>query len=149
VLRADRGNDDNSNEHNYDKSKAIDVNVDIKSVSTGDSKVVAKVKRKGKYASSTENRRLVWNNIVWPLILELNKPWFTIQEYHTKRDVYCSGNNELRGRVAGGFVSLVVKGLLLKDKDRDVYSIHWKLVPYMRKRLWLDYGEAIRLVSTK
>jgi len=103
VLRADRGNDDNSNEHNYDKSKAIDVNVDIKSVSTGDSKVVAKVKRKGKYASSTENRRLVWNNIVWPLILELNKPWFTIQEYHTKRDVYCSGNNELRGRSCWGF----------------------------------------------
>ncbi|MFN4336297.1 MAG: hypothetical protein ACK4FV_01780 [Candidatus Nitrosocaldus sp.] len=108
----------------------------------------SKGREKGKYASSTENRRLVWNNIIWPLILELNKPWFTIEEYHAKRDVFCS-NDEMKGKVAGGFVSLIVKGLLLKDKDREVYSIHWKLVPYMRKRLWLDYGEAIRLISTK
>ena len=27
---------------------------------------------KGKYASATENRRFVWAEIVWPLILELN-----------------------------------------------------------------------------
>ncbi|GBC74564.1 MULTISPECIES: hypothetical protein [Candidatus Nitrosocaldus] len=109
-----------------------------------------KSREKGKYASSTENRRLVWNNIVWPLILELNKPWFTIEEYHAKRDAFCSSyGDEMKSKVAGGFVSLIVKGLLLKDKDREVYSIHWKLVPYMRKRLWLDYGEAIRLISTK
>ncbi len=26
---------------------------------------------KGKYAAATQNRRVVWENIVWPLILEL------------------------------------------------------------------------------
>ncbi len=112
------------------------------------SKSKSRGREKGKYASSTENRRLVWNNIVWPLILELNKPWFTIEEYHAKRDTF-SSSDEMKSKVSGGFVSLIVKGLLLKDKDREVYSIHWKLVPYMRKRLWLDYGEAIRLISTK
>ncbi|MCS6767481.1 MAG: hypothetical protein RMJ59_06650 [Candidatus Nitrosocaldus sp.] len=115
-----------------------------------DESSASRSREKGKYASSTENRRLVWNSIIWPLILELNKPWFTIEEYHARRDAFCSSHSEeMKGKVAGGFVSLIVKGLLLKDKDREVYSIHWKLVPYMRKRLWLDYGEAIRLISTK
>lgn len=134
--------EDKDGRHEYSKSKSS-------SSKDGSSRSKGKGREKGKYASSTENRRLVWNSIIWPLILELNKPWFTIEEYHAKRDVFCSSNDEMKGKVAGGFVSLIVKGLLLKDKDREVYSIHWKLVPYMRKRLWLDYGEAIRLISTK
>ncbi|MEM4321216.1 MAG: hypothetical protein QXS40_02030 [Candidatus Nitrosocaldus sp.] len=134
--------EDKDGRHEYNKSKSS-------SSKDGSSRSKGKGREKGKYASSTENRRLVWNSIIWPLILELNKPWFTIEEYHAKRDVFCSSNDEMKGKVAGGFVSLIVKGLLLKDKDREVYSIHWKLVPYMRKRLWLDYGEAIRLISTK
>ncbi|MEM0364509.1 MAG: hypothetical protein QW450_02425 [Candidatus Nitrosocaldus sp.] len=136
--------EDKDGRYEYTKGKSSSSNSSSSSSSKG------KGKEKGKYASSTENRRLVWNNIIWPLILELNKPWFTIEEYHTKRDAFCSSySEEMKGKVAGGFVSLIVKGLLLKDKDKEVYSIHWKLVPYMRKRLWLDYGEAIRLISTK
>ena len=42
--------------------------------------------RKGKYATSTENRRLMWEYIVWPLVLQLNKSYFTIEEYHKMRD---------------------------------------------------------------
>jgi hypothetical protein len=41
---------------------------------------------KGKHASATENRRLVWKYIVWPLLLEANRQYFTLQEYRTKRD---------------------------------------------------------------
>ncbi len=32
---------------------------------------------KGKYAAATENRRFVWKEIVWPLILEVNGVVFT------------------------------------------------------------------------
>ena len=27
---------------------------------------------KGKYAASTQNRRIVWEKVVWPLILEID-----------------------------------------------------------------------------
>ena len=41
---------------------------------------------KGKYATSTENRRLMWEHIIWPLILQINRNYFTPQEYHKRRD---------------------------------------------------------------
>jgi hypothetical protein len=47
-----------------------------------------KVKRKGKHASSTENRRRVWECIVWPLILQINRQYFTLQEYCAKTDEF-------------------------------------------------------------
>ena len=33
---------------------------------------------KGKYASATENRRFVWKEIVWPLIIQVNNAEFTL-----------------------------------------------------------------------
>lgn len=47
---------------------------------------VAYSQRKGKYATSTENRRLMWEYVVWPLVLKLNRNYFTPQEYHDRRD---------------------------------------------------------------
>jgi hypothetical protein len=41
---------------------------------------------KDKYATSTEKRRLVWENIIWSLILELNRSYFTAKKYHKMRD---------------------------------------------------------------
>jgi hypothetical protein len=40
-------------------------------------KTLTQSNRKGKYATSTENRRLMWEYIIWPLVLELNKNYFT------------------------------------------------------------------------
>ncbi len=34
-------------------------------------KAIPQLNRKGKYATSTENRRLMWEYIIWPLVLEL------------------------------------------------------------------------------
>ena len=45
---------------------------------------------KGKYASATENRRFVWHEIVWPLILEVNDISFTLKQYQKKRDEICN-----------------------------------------------------------
>ena len=39
---------------------------------------------KGKYASATENRRFVWKEIVWPLILEINDTVFHIRTISKK-----------------------------------------------------------------
>lgn len=107
------------------------------------------LRTKGKYASSTENRRLVWENIIWPLVLEKNRAYFSIEEYHAARDVFCEreGTNQLK--MTGGFLSLIVKGLLVKDKDKDVYSTHYKITPYMRKNIKLEYGQAIRQLNEK
>ena len=48
-----------------------------------------KVIGKGKHASSTENRRMVWEKIVWPLILDVDRSYFSLKEYHIKRDQFC------------------------------------------------------------
>lgn len=104
--------------------------------------------RKGKHAKSTEHRRLVWEYVVWPLILDTNRQFFTLKEYHLKRNRFC----ELYGiqdpsKIAGGFISLVTRGLLVKE--RGYYSLHYRLLPYMRKRVVLEYGVAVKEVYTK
>lgn len=106
-----------------------------------------KDRSKGKHASSTENRRLVWEYVIWPLILDINKNYFTLQEYHVKRDKVCKEKNILPSKIAGGFVSLLVKGILIREKN--MYSIHYKLIPYLRKKVILDYGTVIREINTK
>src|ERR671930_402232 len=106
-----------------------------------------KMKGKGKHASSTENRRMVWEKVVWPLILEVNRSFFTLDEYHVKRDEFCRVSNTQASKVAGGFVSLLVKGILARENN--IYSIHYRLIPYMRKRANLEYGLVIREISTK
>jgi len=102
---------------------------------------------KGKHASSTQNRRMVWKNIIWPLILDVNRSYFTLIEYHSKRDNFCNNKKIQPSKVAGGFVSLLVKGILIRQKS--IYSIHYRLIPYMRKKANLEYGQAIRETSTK
>ncbi len=107
------------------------------------------LRTKGKYASSTENRRLVWENIIWPMVLGNNRPYFTIEEYHRRRDDYCERMAKRQSKVAGGFVSLIVKGLLVKEKNKDVYCVHYRIIPYMRKKIKLEYGQAVREIITK
>lgn len=102
---------------------------------------------KGKHASSTENRRMVWENVIWPLILELNRSYFTLKEYQDRRDRICNEQGISPSRVAGGFVSLLVKGILVRQKQ--IYSIHYRVIPYMRKKANLEYGQVIREINTK
>ena len=105
------------------------------------------LQEKGKYASATQNRRLVWENVMWPLILELNDISFTVEQYKKKRDEVCKELNIPPSRVAGGFVSLLLKGILYKEKN--LYSIHYRLIPYMRLKANCDYATAVREASTK
>ncbi|HEX2107582.1 MAG TPA: hypothetical protein VHF28_07605 [Nitrososphaera sp.] len=105
------------------------------------------IRTKGKHASSTENRRMVWENVVWPLVIELNRSYFTLKEYHAKRDSFCTKTGTSPSRVAGGFVSLLVKGILVRSKN--MYSIHYRLIPYMRKKASIEYGLVTREIYTK
>jgi len=102
---------------------------------------------KGKYASSTENRRLVWKKIVWPLILELNDVAFTLKQYQKKRDEICKNDSTMMMSTSRGLVSLQQKGILYKEKD--LYSIHYRLIPYMRLKADCDYATAIHEVKIK
>ncbi|PIW32504.1 MAG: hypothetical protein COW27_03810 [Nitrosopumilales archaeon CG15_BIG_FIL_POST_REV_8_21_14_020_37_12] len=102
---------------------------------------------KGKYASATENRRFVWAEIVWPLILEINDVAFSLQQYQKKRDEVCKEKDVTITTTSRGLASLLQKGILLKEDK--IYSIHFRLIPYMRLKANCDYATAIHEVRIK
>ncbi|MEX0862192.1 hypothetical protein [Nitrosopumilus sp.] len=102
---------------------------------------------KGKYASATENRRFVWSEIIWPLILEINDVAFSLKQFQMKREQICEKKNITITIASRGLVSLIQKGILLKE--RDIYSIHFRLIPYMRLKAECDYATAIHEVRIK
>ena len=102
---------------------------------------------KGKYASATENRRFVWSQIIWPLILEINEVAFSLKQFQIKRERICKEKNIAITIPSRGLVSLMQKGIILKEKD--IYSIHYKLIPYMRLKAECDYATAIHEVRIK
>ena len=102
---------------------------------------------KGRYACSTDLRRLVWEDIIWPLINDLNNANFSLKDYQTKRDEVCKNKNIAPKHISGGFTSLISKGIILhQDK---IYSIPYKLIPYIHKEVHLDYGTVVREVVIK
>jgi hypothetical protein len=102
---------------------------------------------KGKYASATENRRFVWGEIIWPLILEINDVAFSLKQFQEKREKVCKEKNVSITIPSRGLVSLVQKGIL--RKEGNIYSIHFRLIPYMRLRAMCDYATIIREVRLK
>ena len=102
---------------------------------------------KGKYASATENRRLVWSEIIWPLVLEVNDVSFTLKQFQNKRKKICQEQNVSINVPSRGLVSLMQKGILLKEGE--IYSIHYRLTPYMRLKAECDYSTAIHEVRIK
>jgi len=99
---------------------------------------------KGKYASATENRRFVWHEIVWPLILEIDEIAFSLKQYQKKRDEICKRKSVDVSITSRGLVSLLQKGILIKEND--LYSIHFRLIAYMRLKAECDYATAIHEV---
>lgn len=102
---------------------------------------------KGKHAHSTEYRRLIWEMIVWPLIMEKNRPYFSIDEYQIKRVIFSKESNIPSSKLSGGLISLVVKGILIKEEN--IYSLHYRLIPYLRKKATLTYGQELKETYTK
>jgi hypothetical protein len=102
---------------------------------------------KGKHAHSTEYRRLIWEKIVWPLIIEKDRPYFIKDEYQLKRKDFSKDNTIPASKLSGGLISLVVKGILIKEDN--TYSLHYRLIPYLRKKAHLSYGQALKETYTK
>ena len=105
------------------------------------------LREKGKYATSTQNRRIVWYKIIWPLILELDDVVFSLKQYQKKRDEICNKDNLKISEMSRGLVSLLQKGIILKESD--MYSIHYRLIPYMRVKAECDYSTAMNEVRMK
>lgn len=109
--------------------------------------------KRGAYANKTYDRRVVWNNVIWPLILELDRPYFTLDEYRMKQYQYSKehGKGISNSRLSGGLKSLTSKRILRRELNeqntKQSYSIHYRLIPYMRKRINLEYGLAVKEVS--
>ena len=59
----------------------------------------------------------------------------------------CREKNTTITIASRGLVSLVLKGILLKEKD--LYSLHYKLIPYMRLKAECDYATAINEVRIR
>ena len=102
---------------------------------------------KGKYASATENRRFVWAEIIWPLILEINDVAFSLKQFQEKREKVCKEKNVTITIPSRGLASLIQKEML--RKEGNIYSIHFRLIPYMRLRAICDYATIIREVRLK
>ncbi len=102
---------------------------------------------KGKYASATENRRWVWSEIIWPLILQVNDVAFSLKQFQEKREKVCNEKNISINIPSRGLVSLMQKEII--RKEGNVYSIHYRLIPYMRLKATCDYATAIHEVRLK
>ena len=96
---------------------------------------------KGKYATATQNRRTVWEKIVWPIILEIDDVSFSLKQYQKKRDELCQKYNFKISEMSRGLASLIQKGVLIKENN--MYSIHYRLIAYMRLKAGCDYATAI------
>ena len=105
------------------------------------------LREKGKYATSTQNRRIVWHKIIWPLILDLDDVVFSLKQYQKKRDEICNKDNLKISEMSRGLVSLLQKGIILKESN--MYSIHYRLIPYMRVKAECDYSTAMNEVRMK
>ena len=87
---------------------------------------------------------------MWPLILQTNRQYCPIHEYHRKKDEFAKINNNIKPwspKLSGGLISLMNRGLL--EKNNGLYSIHYRLVPYMRKKVKLEYGLAFKEIYSK
>ena len=100
---------------------------------------------KGKYATATESRRFVWKEVIWPLVLEVNDVSFTLEQYQRKRDEISSAHGIDIYKISRGLSSLLQKGLLFKEKK--LYSIHYRLIPYMRLKAECDYATALNEIK--
>ena len=105
------------------------------------------LRQKGKYATATDNRRFVWSEIVWPLILEMNDVTFTLAQYQKKRDQVCNKKNVSKTMFSRGLASLLQKEILLKENHN--YSIHYRLIAYMRLKAECAYATAVHEIKIR
>ena len=94
---------------------------------------------------STENLlRMIWELVVWPLILENDRTYFSVEEYRVKMAEFCAVYEIQPLKLSGLLIAMVAKGLL--TKRGNTCSIHSRHMPYMKKKISLGYGRAVKEV---
>ena len=66
---------------------------------------------------------------------------FSVKQYQKKSDETCQKNNLKISETSRGLASLLQKGILIKENN--MYSIHYRLIAYMRVKANCDYPTAI------
>lgn len=117
-------------------------NANITTIRVSREEPVPTLRNKGKGAFSTENRRITWDLVVWPMLLQLNRPYFTLKEFRIKRNEICIKHGIKCSNIRGGLVSLTYRGFLIKNQDN--YIINFSLSLFLKKKVNLDYGKAFR-----
>ena len=84
---------------------------------------------------------------MWPLVLDVDNTVFTVKEYRAKRDKVCRTSDIQLIKISRGMASLIQKGLIYKEKD--LYGIHFRLIPYMRLKAECDYATAVHEVQNR
>jgi hypothetical protein len=126
--------------------------------SKGDGSVIQKEERqyhqKEKNNNSTRARdsteillRMIWELIIWPLILEINRTHFSVEEYRLKMAEFCEIYEIQPPKISGLLIAIVAKGLL--TKRGNIFSIHSRHVQYMQMKINLGYGLAVKEAYTK
>jgi hypothetical protein len=96
---------------------------------------------------STENLlRMIWELVVWPLILENDRTYFSVEEYRLKMADLCAVYEIQPIKLSGLLIAMVAKGLIAKRGN--TYSIHSRHWPYFQKKISLGYGCAVKEVYT-
>ncbi len=83
--------------------------------------------------------RMIWELVVWPLILEINRTYFTVEEF-------CAIYEIQPLKISGLLIAMVAKGVL--TKRGNIFSIHSRHIQYMQKKISLGYGLAVKEVYT-
>lgn len=122
-------------------------NVNVRTSNVSRKELAPSLRGKGKGAFSTENRRFTWDFVIWPMLLYLNRPYFTLEEFRIKRTEICRKYRIKCVNIRGGLVSLTYKGFLINN--HHTYSINSKLLPYINKKIDLDYSMAFRKMVAK
>ena len=79
--------------------------------------------------------------------MELNDVTFSLKQYQKKREQACRKYNLKISDMSRGLVSLLQKGLILKENN--MYSIHYRLIAYMRLNAECDYATALNETRMK
>ena len=106
-----------------------------------------KSNNKARTKDSTENLlRMIWELVVWPLILENDRTYFSVEEYRVKMAEFCAVYEIQPLKLSGLLIAMVAKGLL--TKRGNTCSIHSRHMPYMKKKISLGYGRAVKEAYT-
>jgi hypothetical protein len=103
----------------------------------------------GRSAATTMKRKIVWEEIIWPLVLEKQVEYFTWEDYK-KRCLEYYDVDDLKiiyFKVLGPLSSLVQRGIITKQNTS--YLINHKLRQYLRLCKKVSYGLAARISTTK